>query len=293
MRRGVASSATALAPFSQNSACERSPGSGQAQPGQSKPSVWLTLSSVRAPRRTPICPSAYRSPHVTPGTPAATVFGGVIAASSSLGVRLGIAGQARSLLSNAAAHPSGQLRRSPCPPPSKAGKGIPSVVRPCERRTVARNSAHRLLSRLLRACPARCVRWRLAAMAPMSVAARRSAAAIAARNVRAVPLMSAAPSVLAPAAATPRMGGLCHAEISMSCCGAPSMRTNRTGWGSRRAPARGCPPARAAGTQRRRSRERRCSHRTRGLRPATPEPGRRDRRPEQWAWRHWSRGHHR
>src|SRR5688572_30984854 len=53
-RRVVASSATAFAPFSQNSKCERSPsGSGHAQPGQSKPSFWLTLRSVRAPRTTP------------------------------------------------------------------------------------------------------------------------------------------------------------------------------------------------------------------------------------------------
>lgn len=54
-RRSVASSATAFAPFSQNSAvCRLSP-SGQAQPGQSKPSFWLTLRRVCAVRRTPIC----------------------------------------------------------------------------------------------------------------------------------------------------------------------------------------------------------------------------------------------
>ena len=48
MCRRVASSATALAPFSQNSAVCRCPGagSGQAQPWQSKPSTWLSLSSV-------------------------------------------------------------------------------------------------------------------------------------------------------------------------------------------------------------------------------------------------------
>ena len=48
----VASSATALAPLSQNSAvcrCSGS-GSGQAQLMQSKPSVWLSLSNVRAVR---------------------------------------------------------------------------------------------------------------------------------------------------------------------------------------------------------------------------------------------------
>src|SRR5215212_4559665 len=55
----VASSATAFAPFSQNSACERSPsGSGQAQPGQSKPSFWLTFRSVRVPRTRPISRAA-------------------------------------------------------------------------------------------------------------------------------------------------------------------------------------------------------------------------------------------
>ena len=52
-RRSVASSATALAPFSQNSAKLRSSGcgSGHAQPMQSKPSAWLIRRSVakRAP----------------------------------------------------------------------------------------------------------------------------------------------------------------------------------------------------------------------------------------------------
>ena len=45
MWRRVASSVTALAPFSQNSAVCRCPGagSGQAQPWQSKPSTWLSL----------------------------------------------------------------------------------------------------------------------------------------------------------------------------------------------------------------------------------------------------------
>ena len=53
----MASSVTALAPFSQNSAvcrCSGS-GSGQAQPWQSKPSTWLSLSSDWAVRITPIC----------------------------------------------------------------------------------------------------------------------------------------------------------------------------------------------------------------------------------------------
>ena len=53
----VASSVTALAPFSQNSAVCRcsGEGSGQAQPWQSKPSTWLSLSRAFVARRTPIC----------------------------------------------------------------------------------------------------------------------------------------------------------------------------------------------------------------------------------------------
>ena len=54
-RRSVASSATAFAPFSQNSKGLRWSGSGQAQPGQSKPFFWLSRASVSAVRRTPIC----------------------------------------------------------------------------------------------------------------------------------------------------------------------------------------------------------------------------------------------
>ena len=51
----VASSATCLAPFSQNSKCERSPsGSGQAQPGQSNPSVLIQLQQRAHSARTPI-----------------------------------------------------------------------------------------------------------------------------------------------------------------------------------------------------------------------------------------------
>jgi hypothetical protein len=45
----VASQATALAPFSQNSNDEVCLGSGQAQPGQSKPSGWLARSRVLPP----------------------------------------------------------------------------------------------------------------------------------------------------------------------------------------------------------------------------------------------------
>ena len=53
-RRSVASSATAFAPFSQNSKWERFSASGHAQPGQSKPPAWFTFSSVRADLSTPI-----------------------------------------------------------------------------------------------------------------------------------------------------------------------------------------------------------------------------------------------
>ncbi len=55
-RRRVASSATAFAPFSQNSATDRCPGSGSghAQLMQSKPSAWFNRRSVRAVRLGPI-----------------------------------------------------------------------------------------------------------------------------------------------------------------------------------------------------------------------------------------------
>jgi hypothetical protein len=46
----VASHDTALAPFSQNSNDDPSRGSGQAQPGQSKPSGWLTFIMMAVPR---------------------------------------------------------------------------------------------------------------------------------------------------------------------------------------------------------------------------------------------------
>jgi hypothetical protein len=54
--RLVASAATALAPFSQNSTVARwwTPGSGQAQPGQSKPSGWFTFSRAEVPRMIPV-----------------------------------------------------------------------------------------------------------------------------------------------------------------------------------------------------------------------------------------------
>src|SRR3954452_15183423 len=70
-RRRVASSATAFAPFSQNSAVWVWPGSGQAHPGQSKPVGWLTRSSVSAVRRTPICSWDVFMAFRTAGTPAA------------------------------------------------------------------------------------------------------------------------------------------------------------------------------------------------------------------------------
>ena len=72
-RRVVASSATALAPFSQNSAVCRCPtsGSGQAQLMQSKPSAWLSRSSVRALRTGPIRSTLRLRATATPVTPAA------------------------------------------------------------------------------------------------------------------------------------------------------------------------------------------------------------------------------
>jgi hypothetical protein len=49
----VASSAVALAPFSQNSTSPRSRGSGQAQLGQSNPVAWFSARSTRSPRPSP------------------------------------------------------------------------------------------------------------------------------------------------------------------------------------------------------------------------------------------------
>ena len=73
----VASSATALAPFSQNSAVCRCPtsGSGHAQLMQSKPTSWFSLSSVRAVRFGPIRSSDRFSATATPVTPAASSLG--------------------------------------------------------------------------------------------------------------------------------------------------------------------------------------------------------------------------
>src|SRR6185503_19607580 len=75
----VASSATCLAPFSQNSACERSPsGSGQAHPGQSNPVFWLSFSNVRTPRVTPISFQAAFAVATIEGIPPATLLTGRI-----------------------------------------------------------------------------------------------------------------------------------------------------------------------------------------------------------------------
>ncbi len=84
-RRSVASSATAFAPFSQNSATCRLSSSGQAQPGQSKPSFWLTLSRVRAVRPRPICSRAIRRVCPMAGRPAAACCGGVTCGASWTG----------------------------------------------------------------------------------------------------------------------------------------------------------------------------------------------------------------
>ena len=72
----VASEASALAPFSQNSANERSPsGSGQAQLGQSKPPAWFISSSPRVPRNGPASRRMCSSDETTAGMPAAHCLG--------------------------------------------------------------------------------------------------------------------------------------------------------------------------------------------------------------------------
>ena len=68
--RVVASSATAFAPFSQNSACcGRRSGSGQAQLWQSKPSTWFTRRRVRNERTGPISARACRRRRRPPPAP--------------------------------------------------------------------------------------------------------------------------------------------------------------------------------------------------------------------------------
>src|SRR5690349_10609174 len=83
--RSVFSSATALAPFSQNSAALRFlSDSGHAQPGQSKPPRWFSRSKDCAVRVTPACATARSSATITALTPAASVFGLWTSSSSSL-----------------------------------------------------------------------------------------------------------------------------------------------------------------------------------------------------------------
>ena len=72
----VASHVTARAPFSQNSARVRWPGSGHAQLMQSKPSFWFILLSSFSERLGPSSPTAYDIALVTPGSPAAHDSGG-------------------------------------------------------------------------------------------------------------------------------------------------------------------------------------------------------------------------
>src|SRR3982074_899676 len=84
-RAEVASSLTCLAPFSQYSCRCLWPGSGHAQPGQSKPLVWLTFSNVSAVRRTDVCFREYFTAFFTAGTPTAHVFGEGTDLGSSLG----------------------------------------------------------------------------------------------------------------------------------------------------------------------------------------------------------------
>src|SRR5688572_14499767 len=84
MRLVVASSATCLAPFSQNSKCERSrSGSGQAQPGQSTPPGWLIFNRVRTPRISPISDETVFSVAFIAGSPPAA-FG--VSTSSDIGI---------------------------------------------------------------------------------------------------------------------------------------------------------------------------------------------------------------
>ena len=78
MALAVASSATALAPFSQYSPIplRSSSGSGQAQLGQSNPSFVFSLLSAFKPRKIPASPKTYCMLLITAGTPAATFFKG-------------------------------------------------------------------------------------------------------------------------------------------------------------------------------------------------------------------------
>ena len=70
----IASFATALAPFSQNSKDDLCSGSGHAQPGQSKPSCWFTILSVFIVFDSPIFFSDCFALEMIAGIPAAVVF---------------------------------------------------------------------------------------------------------------------------------------------------------------------------------------------------------------------------
>jgi hypothetical protein len=71
----IDSSATAFAPFSQNSNIVECSGSGQAQPGQSKPSDWFTVVSVFIVFVIPIRVIPCNIEDVAAGMPAAIDFG--------------------------------------------------------------------------------------------------------------------------------------------------------------------------------------------------------------------------
>ncbi|SVE52576.1 uncharacterized protein METZ01_LOCUS505430, partial [marine metagenome] len=71
----VDSSATAFAPFSQNSAIDLCPsGSGHAQPGQSNPLNLFSLLNLVMLPITPICLKPCFAVEITAGIPAATVL---------------------------------------------------------------------------------------------------------------------------------------------------------------------------------------------------------------------------
>ncbi len=106
--------ATALAPFSQNSAVCRSPasGSGQAQLMQSKPSVWFRASRALAARTGPMFPTALRSEIATASGPAAECLGGVTSrAESSTSWTGGFVTMARPYAGTA--RPAGRAARAP------------------------------------------------------------------------------------------------------------------------------------------------------------------------------------
>ena len=75
IRSFVPSSATAFAPFSQNSAKLRcSSGFGHAQLWQSKPSFWFSLRRALIPRTAPISPTVNSRDFSTAGSPAAALL---------------------------------------------------------------------------------------------------------------------------------------------------------------------------------------------------------------------------